>query len=218
MENKIYIVHKRLEKIPPIAEYITTVDLRRNNISEMYLNRAECVEYLDLSDNRISTISSLENMPNLKVVDLSYNLITRICIPRMDIEELYLISNDIDEICGLDLPRIRKLDIAVNKIRKIENLSGCRTLEELYLGGNGIRTVEGLGCLSELRVLDLQNNEIESVDCSVLPRKIEILLLGENRNLRTVENIGMLESLRILGLERTSVDRNSVEGGFTVWY
>lgn len=218
VENEIYMVHEKLEKIPMIPGCTTAIDLRRNNISEMSMNRAEAVEYLDLSDNRISTINNLENMPNLKVLDLSYNLITDICIPRMNIEELYLISNDITEISGLDLPRIKKLDIAVNNISRIENLERCCTLEELYLGGNRIKTVEGLESLAMLKVLDLQNNGLEIVDCEMIPKSIEILLLGENRKLEAIRNIEMLKSLRILGIERTDIPRDTIRGNFDVWY
>ncbi|AFN83664.1 hypothetical protein EROM_090470 [Encephalitozoon romaleae SJ-2008] len=217
MGDTVYIVHRQLERIPTIPEHARTVDLRRNNISRMVLNKAELVEYLDLSDNRIREISDLENVPRLKILDLSYNLISDILIPRMDIEELYLISNDISTIRGLDLPRIKKLDLAVNDICRIENLGNCITLEELYLGSNRIRAVEGLEDLTSLKILDLQNNELEVVDCSMIPSSVEVLLLGENRDLRVVEKTEHLPRLRILGLEKTSVPKDLIEGGFTIW-
>lgn len=217
MDDVVYMVHRQLERMPTIPEHARTVDVRRNNISRMSLNRAEAVEYLDLSDNRISEISDLENVPRLRVLDLSYNLITEISMPRMELEELYLISNDIASIHGLDLPRIKKLDMAANDIRRIENLEGCATLEELYLGSNRIGVIEGLEGLGCLAVLDLQNNDIEAVDCSVIPRSVEVLLLGENRDLKAVRNIELLENLRILGLEKTKVPEGSVEGSFTIW-
>ncbi|ADM12176.1 uncharacterized protein Eint_090470 [Encephalitozoon intestinalis ATCC 50506] len=217
MGDVVYIVHRQLERIPTIPEHARTVDLRRNNISVMALNKAESVEYLDLSDNRIKVISDLENVPNLKVLDLSYNLITEISIPRMGLSELYLISNDISTIHGLDLPCIKKLDMAVNDICQIENLENCATLEELYLGSNRIRTVEGLSELKDLKVLDLQNNELEVVDCSAVPCNVEVLLLGENRNLQMIENLESLKNLRILGLEKTRVPSDLFEGCFTVW-
>ncbi|WEL39439.1 leucine repeat-rich domain-containing protein [Encephalitozoon hellem] len=217
MGDTVYIVHRQLERIPTIPGDAKTVDLRRNNISRMALNRAELVEYLDLSDNRIKVISDLENLPRLKVLDLSYNLISDISIPRMGIEELYLISNDISAIHGLDLPRIKKLDMAVNDICRIENLESCIALEELYLGSNRIRIVEGLERLTSLRVLDLQNNEIEAVDCSMIPSSVEVLLLGENRDLRALENIEHLPRLRILGLEKTSISEGIARDGLTVW-
>ncbi|CAD27018.1 putative leucine repeat-rich protein [Encephalitozoon cuniculi GB-M1] len=217
MSDAVYIVHRQLEKIPTIPEHVRTVDLRRNNISRMTLNKAESVEYLDLSDNRIRTISSLENVPNLKVLDLSYNLITDISIPPMNLEELYLISNDIATIHGLNLPRIKKLDMAVNDICKIENLEKCTTLEELYLGSNQIGAVEGLEEMRSLKILDLQNNKLELVDCSMIPSSVEVLLLGENRSLEVVENIELLKNLKILGLEKTRVSENMEGKSFTIW-
>ncbi|TBU16024.1 hypothetical protein CWI41_040470 [Ordospora colligata] len=216
MDEKMYIVHRQIEKIPEISGCVKVVDLHRNKISEMALNRVESMEYLDLSDNRIAEINDLENVPNLKILDLSYNLISTVNIPIMNLEELYLISNDIPMIHGIELPMLRKLDMAANEICRIENLDGCKNLVELYLGSNQIREVEGLYELCLLKTLDLQNNDILSVDCLKIPRSVEVLLLGENVNLEQIENIEALCNLRILGIEKTRV-LEVYEGKFEVW-
>ncbi|KAH9411695.1 hypothetical protein HK407_04g08050 [Ordospora pajunii] len=217
MEDRVYIVHRQIEKIPEISGRVKAVDLHRNRISEMVLSRVESMEYLDLSDNRIAEINDLENVPNLKVLDLSYNLISTVEIPVMNLEELYLISNDIPMIHGLELPMLRKLDMAANEICRIENLEGCRSLAELYLGSNRIREVDGLDDLCMLKTLDLQNNDILRVDCLKIPRSVEVLLLGENVNLEQIDNIEALCNLRILGIEKTRVLMEAHEGKFEVW-
>lgn len=40
----------------------------------------------------------------------------------------------------------------------------CVALEELYLSHNGISKMEGLSALVNLRVLDVSNNKLTSVD------------------------------------------------------
>lgn len=217
MENRMYIIHERLEKMPRIESHIREVDLRRNEITEMAVEGAASVEYLDLSDNRISAIEGLDRMPGLKILDMSYNLIRNTAVSHRSIEELYLISNDIAEMPCLDIPNVRKLDIAVNSISRIENLEGCTQLEELYLGGNRITVIEGLTTLGSLRILDLQNNCLETVDCSQIPRGVETLLLADNRSLRTIRNIELLTSLKVLGVERTAVSCSELEGAFEIW-
>jgi protein phosphatase 1 regulatory subunit 7 len=219
MQDKcIYIVHERLEEIPDFSHGVVEVNLRRNMISKMRLSGAETVESLDLSDNRIREISDLENVPNLKTLDVSYNLLTRGMVPRMGLEELYLISNDIDEIPPFDLPALRKLDMAVNSIAEIRNLDKCKALEELYLGGNKIGMLENVGHLERLRVLDVQCNALRSVDCRDVPKSVEVLILNDNRELAAVENIHLLQNLKVLGLERTSMGKESISGSFTVWH
>jgi protein phosphatase 1 regulatory subunit 7 len=217
-DRRICIVHRRLEEIPEIPHGTVEVDLRRNAIGAMRLNGAETVESLDLSDNRIREICDLEKLPRLRILDMSYNLLTSGMVPRMNLEELYLISNDIDEIPSLDLPVLKKLDMAVNSISEIKNLEKCTALEELYLGGNKIERLENIGFLEKLRVLDLQCNSLRSIDCRDVPKGVEVLMLSDNRGLTTIENIHLLPELRILGLERTSVGKENINGSFSVWH
>ena len=89
----------------------------------------------------IFEIRGLNNLTNLKVLDLSINCIR--------------------EIKGLDmLERLEKLYLNDNKINKIEGLDNLKNLKVLRLGHNFIKKVEGLSNLKNLEVLELESNKI----------------------------------------------------------
>ncbi|KAF9764840.1 Protein phosphatase 1 regulatory subunit 7 [Nosema granulosis] len=203
--KEVILVHQKLSEIPRIDSDVTHVDLRRNDIKEIKFGRNTNLQYLDLSDNRIRKMESFENLPNLRILDMSYNLFENISLPPLKLKELYLICNDIYKIESLDLGDLEKLDLAVNNIEIIENLESCRGLKELYLGSNNIKEMGDLSFLTNLSILDLQNNKLEEIDCSLLPKSLTTLLVSDNRNLKNIKNLDDLENLKLLAIERTSV-------------
>jgi len=120
---------------------------------------------LDLSRNKISRIEHLQSYLNLKSLNLSHNNISRIenlgCLEHL--EELWLCSNNIERIEGLDkLPNLRRLYLGDNHVVRIENLESLKNLEILCLDRNQLTRIENLGALHELRALNLWNNRITS--------------------------------------------------------
>lgn len=205
-ENIFCVQHSKLKYIPNFDCKITKLDVRRNEIQEMSFPYTETLLYVDLSDNQIKKIENLENIPNLKYLDLSYNLITKMKLPENNIEELYLICNDLTKIDKINLKNARIIDLAVNEISKIENLESCLQLRELYLGNNKIENIPDLNYLSHLEILDLQSNKITQIDCNFLPTSIKQLLLSDNKNLKNILNFDRLTNLSLLAVERTSVE------------
>ena len=79
---------------------------------------------LELYDNQIESISAIDKLMNLTVLDLSFNAIRSLvplqCCPLL--EELYVAQNKLRKIEGLDgLLHLRTLDLGANRIR----VSGC---------------------------------------------------------------------------------------------
>ena len=72
-------------------------------------------------DNRIVEIKGLDNLPNLTVLDLSYNNIKKIenldKLPKL--KKLYLLSNKIKKIENLEFAELDMLELGSNKIREI---------------------------------------------------------------------------------------------------
>jgi Leucine-rich repeat (LRR) protein len=205
-DEEICIVHQGLERMPAIGKLCKRAIFRRNRISKIELRSCEVLEELDLYDNAIVGIENLEAAPNLKMLDLSFNLIRKNTLPRLEnLMELYLIGNDINFIEKMDLPSLVKLDMAANNLEKMENLEGLGSLKELYLGSNGITEVNNIRHLSNLRVLDLQNNRLIEVDCAELPSSLQTLLLNENYNLKDIKNLPLLPNLEFIAIAKTSV-------------
>ena len=200
--------------MPEILGLCKKAMLRRNSISRIVLNRCESLLELDLYDNKIRQIENLDQAPNLRILDLSFNLISENNVTSIpSLTELYLIGNDIGRIGKMDLKSLEKLDMAENCIEQIENLEGVPRLRELYLGCNSISSVRNLAHLSSLEVLDLQGNNLTTLDCADLPSTIKTLLLHENHNLTEIKNIDLLKRLDLLGISKTNIDPGTIKRG-----
>lgn len=79
------------------------------------------LEKLELYDNHIEAITSIERLSCLRVLDLSFNSIREI-IPLAP-----------------HVPLLEELYVAQNKLRKIEGLDGLVHLKLVDLGANRIR-------------------------------------------------------------------------------
>lgn len=80
------------------------------------------LEKLEIYDNQLQSISSLERLGNLLVLDISYNGIrdmgsVRVCTK---LQKLYIAQNKLRAIRGLDeMLDLRLLDLGANRIRVI---------------------------------------------------------------------------------------------------
>ena len=78
-----------------------------------------------------------------------------------------LANNKIKKIDGLsNLVNLRKIDLGANRIRVMDEtqLGGLINLEELWLGKNKIEKIQGLSNLKKLRRLDVQSNRLTYID------------------------------------------------------
>jgi Leucine-rich repeat (LRR) protein len=89
---------------------------------------------------------------------------------------------------GLDgLPSLRKLYLEKNMISRLEGLTNCRELEELYLSHQDIQTdftfdEYSLAAIAgSLRYLDLCNARVREAQPLYYLEKVEVLILKRNR-------------------------------------
>ncbi|MBC8753582.1 leucine-rich repeat domain-containing protein [Kordia sp. YSTF-M3] len=143
-----YITHwdkKNLYLLNANAQVIG-LNLRENGISEIKsLEKFTQLEKLSLAHNRITKIENLEKLTNLSELDISYNQISKI-------ENLENLINLIE------------LSVSHNKISKIENLEKLTSLTKLYLNNNQISKIENLEKLTNLSNLILLNNQISKIE------------------------------------------------------
>ena len=77
-------------------------------------------------------------------------------------EWLSLSTNSIDKMVRLELPNLKILSLARNRIKKIDGLQAVAgSLEQLWLSYNECREVEGVLCCGNLRVLYMAHNNIK---------------------------------------------------------
>ncbi|KAK1277977.1 hypothetical protein QJS04_geneDACA018840 [Acorus gramineus] len=140
-----------LKAIPIISAFasLRSVNLSGNFIAQITPGALpKSLHSLDLSRNKITAIEGLRELTRLRVLNLSYNRISRIghgLSNCMLIKELYLAGNKISEVEGLHrLLKLAVLDLSFNKITTAKALgqlvANYSSLMALNLLGNPVQS------------------------------------------------------------------------------
>jgi dynein light chain 1 len=111
-------------------------------------------EVVDLIFRSIDNLdTSINTLTNCRFLSLSSNLIIRIPelnLPRL--ERLSLGRNRIKKISGLSFvsPTLKELWISYNEITTLEGIKECTKLEVLYIGNNLIGSINELNVIAQL--------------------------------------------------------------------
>uniref|UniRef100_H3AV73 non-specific serine/threonine protein kinase n=1 Tax=Latimeria chalumnae TaxID=7897 RepID=H3AV73_LATCH len=198
-------------------EHLQKLELHQNNLTEFSQHLCEtlkCLAYLDLHSNKFTTFPSC--------------LLEMHCIAYLDVSR-----NDIGPSLTLDLrircPTLKQFSISYNQLVVFPEslVSAANKLEELHLEGNKISEINYLLCLTELRLLSLNNNNISAIsenfliNCPkmetltastnflsalpILPSKITTLKLSHNKFTKISEAILCLPHLRTLDLSNNEI-------------
>ncbi|KAF5828949.1 hypothetical protein DUNSADRAFT_16772 [Dunaliella salina] len=141
---------------------LTFQHLRDGSGGEQDLKRAVT---MNLHGKSLASIAALDECPNLRTLDLSFNLITNIegMSALSKLKELKLYDNRIASLAGLQgLSSLHTLDISSNKLASLEGLKGLRGLRVLKASGNGLCSLNSLGrWASGLEALDISFNKLQ---------------------------------------------------------
>ncbi|CAN6290390.1 unnamed protein product [Urochloa humidicola] len=143
-----------LKAVPAIAGFSTlrAVNLSGNSIVQITPGSLpKGLHSLDLSRNKIAVIEGLRDLTRLRVLNLSYNRISRIghglsgCTA---IRELYLAGNKISDVEGLHrLLKLAVLDVSFNRVTTAKSLgqlvANYGSLRALNLVGNPVQAAAG---------------------------------------------------------------------------
>lgn len=165
-----HIVGIGLKAIPTISHFSS---LRSVNLSNNFIvhiptgSLPKGLHTLNLSRNKVNTIEGLREMTRLRVLDLSYNRISRIGHGLSNctlIKELYLAGNKISDIEGLHrLLKLTVLDMSFNKITTTKALgqlvANYQSLLALNLLGNPIQS-------------NISDDQLRKAVCSLLPKLV----------------------------------------------
>ncbi|KAK2984860.1 hypothetical protein RJ640_006609 [Escallonia rubra] len=120
---------------------------------------------LSLSRNKISTIEGLRELTRLRVLDLSYNRISRVGQGLSNctlIKELYLAGNKISDVEGLHrLLKLTILDLSFNKI------TTTKALGQLVANYNSLLALNLLGNPIQNNISD---DQLRKALCGLLPK------------------------------------------------
>ncbi|XP_024962599.1 uncharacterized protein LOC112502830 isoform X2 [Cynara cardunculus var. scolymus] len=163
-----YISGIGLKVIPAISAFssLRSVNLSGNSI--VYITPGSLpkgLHILDLSRNKIGAIEGLRELTRLRILNLSYNRVSRIGQGLSNctlIKELYLAGNKISNVEGLHrLLKLIILDLSFNKITTTKALgqlvANYNSMQALNLLGNPIQT-------------NISDDQIRKTLCSLLPK------------------------------------------------
>ena len=212
-EDFLYpIVNLRINECRKFKE--KKINLSRYRLKSIPIAISELIwlKELDLSQNQISKINSLDRLITLKSLDLSQNKITHICgLDKLtSLENLDISSNQISKIEGLNgLVKLSKLVLLRNPIPKIEGLDALIKLSELYLSFSLISKIEGLNKLTNLSTLYLQGTQISKIENLEFLENLRMLDMHKNK-ITKIENIELLNNLLYLNLSQNQISK--IEG------
>ncbi|CAK8537470.1 unnamed protein product [Lathyrus sativus] len=219
-----------IKAIPVISHFsnLRSVNLSNNFIVSIIPGcLPKSVQTLNLSRNKISTIDGLKELTRLRVLDLSYNCISRIGQGLSNctlIKELYLAGNKINDIEGLHrLFKLTVLDLSFNKITTTKSLgqlvANYNSLQALNLLGNAIQRNIGneqlnksvSGLLPNLVFLNKQSLKSKRVAQNIYIESVANAALGNskkrNSGRRSMNRVGQQRE----GLGVASKSRNGTK-------
>ncbi|XP_066582971.1 leucine-rich repeat-containing protein 49 [Prorops nasuta] len=179
-------------------------------VEDAYLTQLLKLVFLDLYDNQIEKICSLQSLENLRVLLIGKNRIRKIeglkQLSKLEVLDLH--GNQIVQISGLgDLICLKVLNLAGNNIKTIGNndFDGLSSLQELNLRRNKIKKLLGFGKTPLLQKLYLSNNDIKRIeDIGSLVKALHIKEMTIDGNPITLNNeyisflVSYLPNLQIL--------------------
>lgn len=172
--DRISLDRRGLTHVPVIEAEprLRLLSLQHNLISDLETlskQKFPTLVFLDVYDNQLEQIKSLDILENLRVLLMGKNRIKKIegleSLKRLEVLDLH--GNQIGQVSGLaSLQELKVLNLAGNQIRNIgvKDLQGLDSLQELNLRRNRLRKVLGCGDMNNLGKLFLSNNDLQSVE------------------------------------------------------
>ncbi|KAI5633199.1 leucine-rich repeat domain-containing protein [Phthorimaea operculella] len=174
LPDRITLDRRGLSSIPHIVGEpgLRLLSLQHNLINSLSgLSSLELgkLVFLDVYDNQIDKITSLERLFSLRVLLMGKNRIKRIegLSNNIKLEVLDLHGNRISKVGSLsNLNELKVLNLAGNQIKGIgaTDLQGLVSLKELNLKRNRLRKLLGFQHTPNLQKLYLGNNDLQSVE------------------------------------------------------
>lgn len=189
-------------------EFLSTVILEDNCLTNVTSFVCEAVEVLEVSKNKLSLLEPFSNLNQLEYILAGDNNIQE--IEGLDkfsaLFRLCLRSNRITQIKGLQgLTGLRILDLSYNPIKRLENLKDLKNLGQLILTGTQIEILDGneLSGLGLLEKLDISHGKVRLIrNMNNLPL---VSLDLSNNSIRLLDEIDNIPNLKVLNLSNNRI-------------
>ena len=150
---------------------VQLIDLEDNDIEDLTpLANLRLLQSINLADNRILSVKPLENLERVQYLELSNNQVKNIdSLANMtNMRSLYLSNNRIKHVdVLLRMPKVWTLYIAENPVVIFEPIGHLKWLSSFDASDCNIKSVDFMKPLTELKYVNLQDNQIEDFSALV---------------------------------------------------
>ncbi|EGD81813.1 hypothetical protein PTSG_11887 [Salpingoeca rosetta] len=160
----------------------------------------------DLSNKRLTQVDLLQFYKYLQVINLSNNFLQdfRAALSLVDLIKADVSRNRLTELDFCNSTKLKTLDAGRNRIATLDSLGSLPSLHILNLEHNLLTTAAGLEGCRALRKLDLSHNAISSLrDIGHLPHLQELRVA--NNRLSSLDGVESLSSLHVLDASRNKI-------------
>lgn len=212
-----------LQDLSDISPLMTLNKIKRLSLDQNYrifniapLSGLTELEWLNLSENRITDIFPLKNLVNLKYLNLSSNRIVDISVLEnmRELRELYLFDASIHDLSALsNLKNLERLWLTRCDIEDISSLNQLVNIKNLKLAWNRIHDIASLSFMEKLEWVALEKNEIYDISSFSNLHNVKYVRLWDNKivNIKPLVDNSTIGKGDIIGLEGNPLDEISVK-------
>lgn len=203
--------HNQIEFIPSYfskLENIRILKLTNNKLKSIsFIENSTKLEDLDIRFNNISNTSYLRNLTNLEILNLIgiakinlHNLKYLKKLKRLSIGQGTVSNHNSLMFCS----QLIELEISWVSLKNINSFNKLINLEKLVLKDCDIKNINFLQNLYNLKHLDLESNKIKNVDVLKELKELKILNLSSNIDINDYSSLSKLKNLIGVSLEVSS--------------
>eukprot|EP01028_Stygiella_incarcerata_P004900 TRINITY_DN2125_c0_g1_i1.p1 TRINITY_DN2125_c0_g1~~TRINITY_DN2125_c0_g1_i1.p1 ORF type:complete len:330 (+),score=99.83 TRINITY_DN2125_c0_g1_i1:96-1085(+) len=209
--TKLFVTGKTIGDISLLKNYkqLRFVELQENAIEDLSALQVAHLLTLDISQNRLKSLSTLGTGPYLHSLRVTGNRLSSLedCKPQQKLLEVDLSENPLKTLSGISAwPALQTLIARKTKLEELKPLAnGCRQLRIVHLEGSSVSSLEGLP--ASLVEAYLDENQIKTLEHVEALKSLKVLSLKQNG----LEGAGELDRLReLLLLKEVDVSENPV--------
>jgi len=205
-----------IKDLSPLSNlrYLLSLKLDNNRLETVDLGLMSFLQFADFSNNIIGSWHGVE-APLLRYLDLSFNRIHTVTglEKNSQLQNLFLHGNELESCQGVAYPNIKEITLHKNKITSLQGLSALLNVKKLDLSENNLVELQGLPD-GELVSLHLRQNQISDLSAvtAIQATGLRELNLEENPVADNLDRISVLRALSSLtslnGVPITSEEQN----------
>ncbi|CAD6901260.1 unnamed protein product [Tilletia controversa] len=205
----------RLERFARTLKHLTLrANLLRKLPASSHFELMTELTNLDLYDNELEKVPDvIKKLEKLETLDLSFNNIRHVSnVSHLSrCHTLYFVQNKIGRIREEDFQgpiaeSLTSLELGGNRLRAIEHIDCLTKLEELWLGKNKISKLENISGFSSLRILSIQSNRITKLENLAELTGLEELYIAHNGLTQIGDGLKSNTTLKVLDVSGNMIE------------